>query len=297
MAKSYTFSGHETFHCKSFWLKKGYDFIVQENSFSDENAIIGLGVGKNMVSSIKYWMKSFSLLDGNNEITSFAHRIFNENNGLDKYLEDISTLWLLHYMLISQNYASIYNLVFSELHRSKNEFDISSLENFIKRKCSEDGFPFNENTVKKDIRTFIHNYVQPINKGNVDEIYSSLLIDLNLILYYRNEDTKRDYYSFNHRNINLPPYQLIVFIILNTFEDNTIDFRELMYGKTPIGLIMCLTENDMDHLLSEAQNNLKWFIYTEDAGNKQIQLKNRPVDFWSILVSYYQIIQTNNYAI
>lgn len=297
MAKSYIFSGHETFYCKSFWLKKGYDFIVQGNSFSDENAVIELGVGKNMVSSIKYWMKAFGLLDDNNNITPFAHRIFNKNNGFDKYLEDKSTLWLLHYMLVSQNYASIYNLVFSELHRSKNEFDISSLENFIKRKCSEEDYTFNENTVKKDIRTFIHSYVQPVSKGNVDEIYSSLLIDLNLILYYRNEDTKRDYYSFNHRNINLPPYQLIVYIILNYFEDNTIDFRELMYGKMPIGLILCLTENDMDHLLLEARDNLKWFVYTEDAGNKQIQIKNRPVDFWSILVSYYQISQANNYAI
>jgi hypothetical protein len=294
---AYIFSGHETFHCKSFWLKKGYDYIVQGNSFSDENAVIELGVGKNMVSSIKYWMKSFGLLNENAEVTSFAYNIFDDNNGLDKYLEDRTTLWLLHFLLISQNYASIYNLIFNEMHRSKNEFDISSLENFIKRKCSEENFQFNENTIKKDIRTFIHNYVQPLNNGNIDETYSSLLIDLNLISYYRNDDTRKDYYSFNHRNINLPPYQLIVFIILNTIDDNTIDFRELMYGKIPIGLIMCLTENDMDKLLSEAKDNLKWLVYTEDAGNKQIQIKNRPNNFWTVLTPYYQLVQTKDNAI
>lgn len=297
MVKSYIFSGHETFHCRSFWLKKGYDYINQGNSFSDENAVIELGVGKNMVSSIKYWMKSFGLLTDENEITPFAHRIFDDNNGIDKYLEDRTTLWLLHYMLVYQNYASIYRLVFSELHRSKKEFDISSLENFIKRKCTEENFQFNENTVKKDIRTFLHNYVQIENKGTIDETYSSLLVDLNLISYYRSEDIKRDYYAFSYRNINLPPYQLLVFIILNTIEDNTIDFRELMYGKFPIGLILCLTENNMDQLLSEAQNNLDWFVYTEDAGNKQIQIKNRPTDFWTILAPYYQLIQANNHAI
>ncbi len=25
----YSFSGHESFACKSLWLKKGYDFVVQ----------------------------------------------------------------------------------------------------------------------------------------------------------------------------------------------------------------------------------------------------------------------------
>ena len=297
MGKINIFSGHETFHCKSFWLKKGYDFVVRGNSFSDENTVIELGVGKNMVSSIKYWMKSFGLFDENNEITSFAHHIFDEDDGIDKYIENRTTLWLLHYMLVFQNYASVYNIVFCELHRSKNEFDLSSIESFIKRKCYEEKFLFNENTIKKDIRTFIHNYVQPTGKGNIEDLYSTLLIDLNLILHYRNEDVKRECYSFNHRNINLPPYQLIVFIILNSFEDNTIDFRELMYGKSPIGLILCLTENDMDYLLTEAKDNLKWFVYTEDAGNKQIQIKNRPTNEWEILNSYYQLVQVNNYAI
>lgn len=33
-----TFSGHETFHCRQFWLKKGYDFKYEEGKerFRDE---------------------------------------------------------------------------------------------------------------------------------------------------------------------------------------------------------------------------------------------------------------------
>lgn len=299
MSKSYIFSGHETFHCKSFWLKKGYDYVVQGNSFTDENAVVELGVGKNMVSSIKYWMRSFSLLDDNNEITSFARNIFDDNNGLDKYLEDRTTLWLLHYMLVFNNHATIYNLIFSEYHRSKNEFDFQMLIGFLKRKCSEENFTYNENTVKKDIHTFFHNYIQAENKGNIDDLYSTLLIDLGLLLYYKDQESKKEYYSFNHRNTNLPPYELIVFIILNTFNnDDTIDFRELMYGKYPIGLILCLTENVMDYILTKSNENLSWFVYTEDAGNKQIQIKNRPINQWDVLTQYYQRIQTNNnYAI
>ena len=54
MALKYTFSGHESFPCKSLWLKKGYDFVIQEKDFNSPNAVVDLGVGKNMVSSIKW---------------------------------------------------------------------------------------------------------------------------------------------------------------------------------------------------------------------------------------------------
>ncbi|MDH6355839.1 hypothetical protein M2132_002189 [Dysgonomonas sp. PH5-45] len=290
----YTFSGHETFHCKSFWLKKGYDYITQGHSFVDENAVIELGVGKNMVASIRFWMKSFGLLNNENELTHFAHHIFDENEGLDKYLEDRTTLWLLHYMLAATNYASIYSLVFGEYHRSRNEFDMQALEGFLKRKCFEEDFPFNSNTIQKDIRTLIRNYVQPVTSGSIDELYSTLLLDLGLILHFKNSESEKDTYSFNLRNTNLPPYQLIVFILLSSFKDNTIDFRDLMYGKNPIGLILCLTENVMDRLLREADENFNWLVYKEDAGNKQVQIKERPNDNWSILELYYQTVQAKN---
>ncbi len=54
MINKYIFSGHESFPCKSLWLKKGYDFVVQENDFNSQDAVIKLGVGKNMVASIRY---------------------------------------------------------------------------------------------------------------------------------------------------------------------------------------------------------------------------------------------------
>jgi len=287
------FSGHETFHCKNFWLKKGYDYINQGHSFLNESAVTELGVGKNMVSSIRFWMKSFGLVDDNNELTPLAHKIFDDNIGVDKYLEDKATLWLLHYMLINTGYASIYNLVFNEYHRSRNEFDSQALDGFIRRKCLEEDVAYNQGTIIKDIRVLIRNYVKPQSSGSIDELYSTLLIDLGLVLQFKNADKDYDQYSFNHHNTDLPPYQLIVFIILSLFEDNTIDFRELMYGEYPVGLMMCLTENSMDALLREASDNYNWFIYTEDAGNKQLQIKGRPNDNWEVMKLYYLQAQVN----
>ena len=38
--KKYIFSGHESFPCKTLWLKKGYDFVVQGKDFNNPNSVI-----------------------------------------------------------------------------------------------------------------------------------------------------------------------------------------------------------------------------------------------------------------
>ena len=40
----YVFSGHESFPCKTLWLKKGYDFVVQGKNFNNPDAVIDLGM-------------------------------------------------------------------------------------------------------------------------------------------------------------------------------------------------------------------------------------------------------------
>ena len=94
----YTFSGHESFPCKSLWLKKGYDFVNHERNFNAPDAVIDLGVGKNMVSSIRFWLKSFGLYDGEH-LSELADYLFDEVAGRDKYMEDLATLWLLHFTM------------------------------------------------------------------------------------------------------------------------------------------------------------------------------------------------------
>ena len=177
----YTFSGHESFYCKSLWLKKGYDAVKGGLNFNTPEAVAVLGVGKNMVSSIRFWMKSFALVDEDG-ITKFADYIFDDNLGKDPFIEDIGTNWLLHYHLVKTGFASIYHLVFLDFQREKREFDGEQLLSFIKRKCNvpEQKNAYNENTVRKDIKVFLQNYVSPSDTKTVED-FSALLIDLDLI--------------------------------------------------------------------------------------------------------------------
>ncbi|RLD34691.1 MAG: hypothetical protein DRJ02_02275 [Bacteroidetes bacterium] len=70
--KGLKFSGHETFICKQLWLKKGYDFLQKGYNFNDPDAVVKLGVGKNMVSSIRFWLKAFNIIDNKDIPTEFC---------------------------------------------------------------------------------------------------------------------------------------------------------------------------------------------------------------------------------
>ncbi|WP_455658409.1 DUF4007 family protein, partial [Phocaeicola sp.] len=177
----YTFSGHESFPCKSLWLKKGYDFVKRERNFNAPNAVIDLGVGKNMVSSIRFWLKSFGLYDGK-DLSELADYLFDEVAGRDKYMEDLATLWLLHFTIVTSGEATLYDWLFKGLQKERKEFDRAQVLSYVKRRLLENNkySLFNENTVKKDIGVLLLNYVIP-QKASSNEDYSSLLLDLDLI--------------------------------------------------------------------------------------------------------------------
>ena len=127
--KNPRFSGHETFHCKSFWLKKGYDFSRNNSSFRDTDAVVQLGVGKNMVSSISHWLSVFNILNDEGGFSQVGSAIL-DNEGFDPYMEDIGTIWFLHFQLLKKEYASLYPLFFKDFRRTRISGEFNSTQNY-----------------------------------------------------------------------------------------------------------------------------------------------------------------------
>lgn len=102
-AKTASFGRHESFPLRFGWITKGLREIASDPGvFGREDATIILGVGKNMVAAIKYWLLAAGLAtsSGRDLIpTKIAEVAFGEDG--DPYLEDDATIWLLHWMLAS----------------------------------------------------------------------------------------------------------------------------------------------------------------------------------------------------
>lgn len=280
-----TFSGHESFNCKDLWLKKGYEYINQGNNFKNDDAVVDLGVGKNMVSSIRYWLRAFNIVNDDIEICDWAH-VFFADDGYDPYIENIGTLWILHYKLLITKLASLYHITFSDFQKEYREFTSDQLLSFIKRCYPKEQllYPFNENTVKRDINVLLKNYVKPVDERKSIEDFSSLLIDLNLI-----SESHKEYrrFKFNYNNkSNLAP-EIALFIILDMFgKEKIIDFHSL----SNLFFSFCITSDDLIEILEDIKEKYSDLVFSEDSGIRQIQLRSE-INKWQILHDYYNSTQ------
>ncbi len=64
ISPKYGFTGHETFPFRYTWLAKGVRGVAgTPGLFSREDALVALGVGKNMVKSIRHWCEALGLIE------------------------------------------------------------------------------------------------------------------------------------------------------------------------------------------------------------------------------------------
>lgn len=276
----YTYSGHESFSCKSLWLKKGYDFVAAGGDFNSTDAVVALGVGKNMVASIRYWMRAFCMLK-ENELTPIAHYLFHPQGGRDVYGESLGTLWLLHFLIVHTQLASLYGLLFLRYQKERRTFDRSGLLYFVKRVMTEAGKAslFNENTVKKDIGVLLQNYKVPSRTKSFED-YSSLLIDLDLLRAEENDKT----YQFNVEGKRTLPDEILLYAILKyKNREKTVSSTSLQ----ELSLTFCMTEQEMTQRLLRIQAHYPDDVrYSDTAGIRQLQFM-KEIDPINVLDTYY----------
>lgn len=133
------FRAHETFFIRKGWLSKGMKYVsLKPNVFvsKDENPMDVLGIGSNMVKSLRYWLQVTGLTEEGKgklreqHLTEMGSCVF-EN---DRYLEEMGTLYLLQYKLATNvENATAWYFFFNEFNMSefsKEDFVIQ-IQKFI----------------------------------------------------------------------------------------------------------------------------------------------------------------------
>lgn len=288
------FSGHDTFHCRQQWLLKGVELINNEqlNGFLNlESAILNLGVGKNMVQAIQYWLRAFGLVDDERKLTEIGNLIFSSENGLDRYLEDEGTLWLLQYLICKTEYASIYKLIFSDYitERISTEFNENQILKFIKTKVVKE---ISENTLNSDFKVFIQSYYS-YNKASksLEDDFNSPLIELNLLSSVNREDGVITYKLNKENRIDFP-IEIFGYCLFEQFKNNaTIQFKEI---RLTLGAYFVLTNEGLEIIIEKLCSQYSEFIFNDDAGVRQIQLKASNENFQLQLLQDYYGVQHFN---
>lgn len=120
-ASSQVYSGHESFACRYGWLPKLHEALSREPTLfaSDERAILELGLGRNMVKSLRFWGDVFGLTRTEGRqvlLTDFAHRLLDPEGGRDPYLEDTGSIWRLHWNVTTSARLGAWTTLFLDVH-------------------------------------------------------------------------------------------------------------------------------------------------------------------------------------
>ncbi|MCC6363049.1 MAG: DUF4007 family protein [Bryobacterales bacterium] len=293
-----SFSGHETFVFRHSWLKKAVDAVTADGEvFTREDAIVTLGVGRNMVRSIRHWGLATGILTEEPKsrgtrlaVTEFGNLIMGAS-GFDPYMEDPSTLWALHWNILRQEQrCTTWHYVFNSFPSS--EFTRGALTQFVVDEAGRsDADGLAESSIRRDVEVFLRTYVGSSDTrraGLGEDAFDCPLSELGLIEARQGSDLyqlQRSQKSTLADHVFL--YALCDFWNGISQAQQTLAFSEIAYRKGSPGIVFRLDENSIGDRLERLDELTKGKLtYTETAGLRQVY-KHADIDLRELLEQYY----------
>lgn len=283
------FARHETFHPRFGWLKKGFNSAAKNPKiFLDDNAPVQLGVGKNMVRSIRYWCNAFNLLE-EDVPTNFGEALLSDS-GWDTYLEDPASLWLLHWQLLQQPcYATAWQFTFNYFR--KIEFTYEDLYYELCEYRDRAATRIADSSIKKDVSCILRMYAGQNAKASLSEdALDCPFTDLRLI----QTAGDRHHYTFRIGPKQNLPAEIIVYAALIFAEEayktaRTIPIANLLYDVGSPGLIFKLNQSTICDAIEQVKYPFKELSVDDAAGKLQFTFQTEhPSDLAKqVLANYY----------
>lgn len=279
--KNASFGRHGSFQLRYGWLTKGFLATQKKpnNLFTSDDATAILGVGKNMVSAISYWLKATKIFTYDNKSTPLGKALLGK---YDTYLEDDATLWILH-LKLAQNKELATSIYWLFNHFHKNSFTLDEAFNSLKQFLIN-GKQVSEATLKMDIAVILRMYApHKSGKAQTEEMLESPLSLLNLIGYHNGK------YHFVQSEKKQIPVEIIAYAICDYLKDNKIiPVKDLMYGnQLALANILKISEENLIFYLEKLANTYpKDFQLREDAGIFQLHASHKKSNL-DFLEKYY----------
>ncbi len=281
MKNTFTIGRHGSFQLRYGWITKGIQAIQAKKDtkitdvFTADDATVELGVGKNMVAAIRYWLTATKVID-NNSITDFGNFLYKN----DAYLEDDASLWLLHLALVqNKKTATAIYWLFNNYYQ--NEFTAEDAGSAFLSYARENDWKGSEKTLRMDIQVVLRMYAPHKSaKTQIEDMLESPLSLLGLIQYF---DGKY-HFSFEPKNI---PIEVIIHNINEKFKDDkNIPVQDLMYGDKAFAPALKIREDELIVILEKITKKYADYNLREDAGIFQLY-KNITTDTYKYLNKYY----------
>jgi len=293
------FTGHETFPFRITWPKKALDAVLADPQvFGREDALVTLGVGKNMVRSMRHWGLALNILCERElgalrgepavQPTDFGRALLSE---WDPYLEDPASLWMLHWQLVrSPARTATWYYAFNVLPRL--EFTRSDLVKAVRTWAEGHGARAADRSIVRDVDCFVRTYAasRPTRTVPLEDTLLCPLAELGLV---RTADSGRSFVLERADRPGLPDElvaSVLVDFLVRRFEGlSTIAFDDIAFAAGSPGRVFVFSEEAFLVRLERLERiTAGKLAYDETAGLRQIAIRGTLPTSLEIMSDYFQ---------
>lgn len=281
------FSGHQTFPLRYGWLYKFYQTSQLEgfDTLTTDELMVEWGVGKNMVDGIKYWAGRVGIYDQTDD-----HKVSDEYFHIDQedeHLENISSLWLIHWLLCRDvSELTAYRIFFNFYNGQK--VDKESLLVFIKELFATRQFESDtkkksilqlpaDNSLTKDISTFFLTYAKSKTTKVSEDSFSSPLSELGLLKQFDRQKFLCELEPRNSLSDQVFTFALIDYFSMISGKDAaiTMSFDSFLLDPGSPARVFRMAQTEVENRLERASELTSEAIgWTDTQGLRQIQIKD-----------------------
>ena len=301
------FGRHESFYPRYGWLKKAVDQTWQDPEvFASDEGPLRLGVGRNMVKSIRYWGLATKVLAEQSagdrrrrgqhiEPSRFGALLFADDEdgsdagtevtsgpaGLDPYLEHPASLWLLHWRLLATTclapvWWATFNLV------TAVEVDKDSLATAVDehlQAVSTWRAP-KPRTLERDLECLLRMYAPSVKRHRrepIDDLLDSPFRELGLL----SADAPQGRFRFvigekPTLDSLVVAYACLDYLARHEGGRQTVTLSTLAGEPGSPGRVFKLADADVEHALERAASQVEGLELTRPAGVRQLTVEDQP---------------------
>jgi len=284
-SRAFRYSGHQTFPLRIAWLPKAIREIASGHDplTNIDEGIVSLGLGKNMVEALRCWIEAFQIASKEETgwvLSPVGELVFAPSTGLDPFLEDHSSNWLLHWLISTNTHAPFFawECLFNRWPTA--EFSASAVVEAFRKESEQNQRTASIVTLKQHWEVFLHSYRPPRGTRGEDHLDCALSV-LGLIQEAGERQNAagkwETLYAFDTGPKTAIPQQLFAFFIHDWWNrafpsEQTVALRELVAGDHSPGRILRMAESEILQRVSDLtriQSNV--FQIAESANLRQLR--------------------------
>lgn len=263
------FAQHQTFHIREGWLFKGMAAIKEAEAhdelptiFTDKDAPERLGIGRNMVIALRFWMQATGLTEEQKEnhftiqrLTPLGELIWKH----DQYLESDVTLWMIHYQLVcSKGLATTWYWFFN--HYAPTIFDETSVLDALSQWVitTQHDKSVAKSSLEKDIECLLKTYLLGEKSRTPEQLIDSPMARLGLIQNV-SEDSRTLYRLLQADRTRINPLVLLYVLVDQQKRERQITrevkLSQILREPMNVGRVFNLNTTTLNDLLIELKTN------------------------------------------